>query len=160
MAITCTICRHSKLNEINAALIASEPHRSVAKRFSVSAPAVFRHKSEHLGTYLAKAKEFQDSNSASDLVRRLREIHVETAAILAHAKKAKDWATALRAITRLEAQIELEAELLGQLEHGGRGGETHVVVQYVDKMLVTTPGQVPAPARLPAPVNEKSYQKA
>jgi hypothetical protein len=50
--------------------------------------------------------------------------------ILSRAKKSKkDWGTALRAIARLEKQIELEAELLGELEQmrGATAGVTIVL---------------------------------
>jgi hypothetical protein len=96
---------------------------------------------------LMKARELEDFDAGSNLVQRLREIHAETGAILAHAKKSKDWATALRAITRLERQIELEAELLGELERGGRGGDTRIEVVYIDKAVIAA-GRAPDAPRV------------
>jgi hypothetical protein len=115
--------------------------RLIADRFGLSKTSLLRHRGNCISAQLSKAKELQETENGSDLVQRLREIHQETRAILSRAKKTKDWATALRAITRLERQIELEGALLGELAHGVRGGVTVVRVEYVDKMLnVNAPG--------------------
>lgn len=143
MPQTCSICRHEKRSEIDAELIGSGPLRPIADRYGLSKSSLIRHRGSCISAQLAKAKELQQSQGASDLVQRLREIHAETGAILARAKKAKDWATALRAITRLERQIELEAELLGELERGGRTGETRIEVVYIDKAVITSGARAP-----------------
>ena len=89
--------------------------RAIADQYGLSRTSLLRHRGNCISAQLSKAKELQESGSAFDLVQRLREIHQETRAILSRAKKTKDWATALRAISRLERQIELEGALLGQL---------------------------------------------
>ena len=115
MSMTCSVCRNPDRNAIDEALLRSDSFRHIAAQHSVSTTALQRHKNACISAQLAKAKDLQETDRASDLVGRLREIHVETKAILAVAKKSKDWPTALRAIGRLEAQIELEADLLGTL---------------------------------------------
>jgi len=150
----CTICSHKKHPAIDAALLSGEEsYQKIAKRFGIGLGAVFSHRKHHLPAHLLKAKELQESEGASDLVQRLRRIHDETLSILSRAKKSKDWSTALRAIARLERQIELEAELLGELERGG--GDSRVEVVYIDKALIA-PGVPVAPGR----VIEAAYQKA
>jgi hypothetical protein len=143
MPRTCTVCSHPKRSEIDAALLSPGTLRDISARYGTSKSSLERHRGTCVAVQLSKAKELQDSAGASDLVKRLREIHAETGAILAHAKKAKDWATALRAITRLERQIELEAELLGELERGGRGGDTRIEVVYIDKAVIAAAPNAP-----------------
>jgi hypothetical protein len=156
MPRTCTICRHDKAREINQLIVNGDAIRGIAKRYGASPSSLERHRNSCLARKLIAAKELERGGNGPDLISRLREIHAETGAILTLAKKAKDWRLALQAITRLERQVELEAELLGQLERGGRAGETTVMVQYVDRQIMVAPGhdsvQLPAPAEV--------YQKA
>jgi hypothetical protein len=147
MPRTCTICSNPNRPEIDGALISPDSLRAIAGRYGTSKSALERHRDNCISAQLSKAKELQDSATGSDLISRLREIHAETGAILARAKKSKDWATALRAITRLERQIELEAELLGELDRGGRGGDTRIEVVYIDKAVITS-GAAPAAPRV------------
>ena len=143
MGRICSICRHPDRLKIDSALIASEAHRSVAKRFNVSAPAVFRHQSAHLPAQMVKAKEVSEVAEASALVKELRELTRKTAAILTRAMRQKDGDLALKAVGRLERQLELKARLLGQLEERGNRGETRVEVVYIDKAIITpgSPGR-------------------
>jgi hypothetical protein len=140
----CTVCSHPKRSEIDGAIISSEAHRVVAKRFGISPAAVFRHQSDHLPAHLAKAKQVAEVVSASSLVDELLKLTRTTGGVLARALADKDGELALKAIARLEKQLELKGRLLGELEdRGGRTGETHIVVTYVDKMLVAPGGTVP-----------------
>jgi len=91
----CTVCSHPQRAAIDAALVASEAHRSVAKRFSVSAPAVFRHQSEHLPAQMVKAKEVSEVAAASALVKELRELTKKTGVVLARAMAEKNGAADL-----------------------------------------------------------------
>src|ERR1700683_4444298 len=143
MARTCTICGDSKRAEIDAALIQNEAYRSVAKRFNVSAPAVFRHQSEHLPAQMVKEKEVSEVAEASALVKELRELTRKTAAILTPAMRQKDGDLALKAVGRLERQLELKARLLGQLEERGSGGATVVQVVYVDAKMTAGTQKTP-----------------
>lgn len=145
MPRTCTICRHEKAKEINQLIVNGEALRSLAKRYGTSPSSMERHRNSCIARQLIAAKELLQGENGSDLIKRLRAINAETSLILAAAMKEKDQATALRAIARLEAQLALEAELLGQLDRGSRGGETHVTVTYVDKQVV----MAPVPAQLP-----------
>jgi hypothetical protein len=126
-----------------------QPIRSISRQFHVSSDALQRHVNNCVKAQLLRAKTELEAQGASDLVARLRAIHAETLQILARAKKSKDWATALRAIARLESQIELEAELLGELERNNQGGVTHVEVVYVDKALIAASPTPALPALLP-----------
>jgi hypothetical protein len=62
---------------------------------------------------------------------------------------------ALKAIARLERQLELKARLLGELEERGTSVQ-HIEVHYVDKAVILSAAPrplatSPARAQLPAP---------
>src|SRR5262249_7099327 len=102
MPQTCKICRHYKRSEIDAALLNSEPLRSIAGRTRTSATALFRHKKEHIARVLASTKQAAEQLSAETLFDRLRAINRETAAILSDARASNLPALALQAIARVE----------------------------------------------------------
>jgi hypothetical protein len=118
MARNCSVCRHDKREEIDRALLAQVPFRHVAACFSISATAAFRHSKSHIPAALMKAKQAADEVKADTLFDRLREINREARAILEEARGAgsKDNDLALKAIARIEKQLELEARLLGELD--------------------------------------------
>ena len=47
MPRTCTICRHADRRAIDEALGTPEPYRAIARRFSTSPSAIFRHWKKH-----------------------------------------------------------------------------------------------------------------
>ena len=117
MPRTCTICVHESRTAIDAALVSGEPNRRIAAHYAVSEQAVRRHKADHLPAHLARAHEVEEVANADNLLSRLRELNQETAAILKEARKegSRDNELALKAIARVEKQIELEGRLLGEL---------------------------------------------
>jgi len=114
---TCTICTHPVRAEIDRALIAGESVRAIASRYvTISHMTVQRHKEEHLPATLLKARAAEDVAHAIDVVRQLKAINGASVAILSEARRTNDPDTALRAIDRIQRQIELQAKLLGQLD--------------------------------------------
>lgn len=67
----CTVCRHRKRQEIDEALLASDPLRTIADRHGLSKTALIRHKAQHLPAHLATAKSATETLSASLLFHRL-----------------------------------------------------------------------------------------
>jgi hypothetical protein len=114
MPRTCTICTHEQGEQIDTALLKGEPYRRIAQRFTASPDAVLRHKS-HLPRTLAKAEEAREMAQAGTLLQRLTDLHAETLTILKEARQNRNGELALKAIARLEKQLELEARLIGQL---------------------------------------------
>ena len=55
MSRSCTICRHDAKEDINRALLDSEPFRHIAARTGTSTTALQRHKADHLPVALAQA---------------------------------------------------------------------------------------------------------
>lgn len=96
--------------------MAGETFRHIAPRFGNSTRALQRHKADHLPAALVKAAEAEDVAHALDVVKQLKVINGAAVAILADARRAGRPETALRAIDRIQKQIELQAKLLGELD--------------------------------------------
>jgi hypothetical protein len=117
MPRTCTICRHEKRQEVDQALLRNESFRHIAIRFGTSTSALVRHKARDIPATLSKAKQAADEITADSLYDRLRAINRETTMILQQARKTSSHELALKAIARVERQVELEARLLGELSN-------------------------------------------
>lgn len=68
MPRVCTICTHPEREAIDAAIVGGESYRSITERFSVSAGAIARHKTDHIPATLAQATEAQEIAHAGDLL--------------------------------------------------------------------------------------------
>ena len=118
MPRTCTICTHPELEAIDGALVAGVPFRNIAERYGKSATALFRHKSDHLPAVLVTGQAVREEAHALDVVKQLRDINAATLAILEDARDTHQSALALKAVDRVQKQIELQAKLLGELQDG------------------------------------------
>jgi hypothetical protein len=116
MPQTCTVCRHPDRAAIDRAIVAGEALRNIAERVSLSVTALHRHKSDHLPAALVAAKAADDTGRALDVIGQLQTINRVAFGILKEARDARDGATALKAIDRIQKQIELQAKLLGDLD--------------------------------------------
>lgn len=117
MPRVCTVCTHPKRDEIDLALLEGQALRNIAERYGLSATALHRHK-DHLPGRLAEAHEAHEAVSAGTLLDRLRTLNDETRAILKETRKVKNHDLSLKALARLEKQLELEGKLLGELKEG------------------------------------------
>ena len=122
MSRTCTVCRHQKRDEIDRALLEGQTFRYLSEHFGCSETALFRHKKSHIPKALARIREIEEEVGAATLFDRLREINDEARAILKEARNAdsKDDNLALKAMARIEKQLELEARLLGELDEASK----------------------------------------
>ena len=131
MPRTCTVCNHAKRAAINRDLIAGRSVRDIAGQFQLSSSAVDRHKRDHLPATILKAKESREIAEGASLLGQLRGLGDDTRAVLdaartfADAPKGERCADcvagpqmALRAIARLERQLELQARIAGALRDG------------------------------------------
>src|SRR5262245_14127592 len=116
MPRTCTVCRHSRRQAIEEAIVVGEPIRAIAGRFGASRQAVSRHQVGHLPSKLLKAAEAREKLGGDDILDQLLTLSHETAEILQEARKTGRHELALRAIARAESQLELQARLLGELK--------------------------------------------
>jgi hypothetical protein len=77
-----------------------------------------RHR-EHLPKQLVKAQEQEDVRQAIDVVKQLKTINGATLAILKEARDERNGELALKAVDRIQRQLELQAKLLGELQQEG-----------------------------------------
>ena len=97
-------------------LVNFTPFRTIADHFGLSHQAIMRHHDDHLPAALAKAQEQEDVRRAIDHVAQLKAINSATLGILRDARQVGDHDLALRAIDRVQRQIELQAKLIGELD--------------------------------------------
>lgn len=115
MPRVCTVCQCADRPEIDAALVTGAPYRRIAKRYRCSEAAVQRHKA-HIPAAISKSQEATEEAQALDVVKQLKAINGTTREILLEARRRRDPQTALKAIDRIQRQIELQAKLLGDLD--------------------------------------------
>lgn len=116
MGRVCTICVHAEREAINAALLTGTALRDIAGQFGVSKSSLDRHKEEHLPVALVKAQEVEDVRQALDIVAQLKAINGAALTVLGEARRSGNGELALKAIDRIQRQIELQAKLLGELD--------------------------------------------
>ena len=119
MSRTCTVCKHPDIENINQELITcNDSYRNIAERFGISATSLVRHKKTHISDTIAKAKDVADRLQGDSLLDRIKNINRETLEILKAARDGNDHDIALKAIARIEKQIELQARLIGEIQEG------------------------------------------
>ena len=120
MPRTCTLWTHSERDAIDRGLVEGRSARALAALHRVSDDAVTRHRA-HLLVPLKQAREVhaeaaEEVAQAIDVVRQLKAINAASLAILSEARGRGDVDTALKAVDRIQRQIELQAKLLGELD--------------------------------------------
>ena len=115
----CTVCDHPERAQIDRALVTDQAgYRSIAGRFQLSPPSLYRHACEHLPERLAKAKEAKEAAEADSLLGEARTLQKATLHILGTAMRSGDHRTALSAVREARGNLELLGKLLGELQSG------------------------------------------
>ena len=116
MSGKCTVCMHPKQAAIDQALLENVASiRGIANQYNLSKSSVMRHRAAHLSERLAAVAERNadaDIRQAIDVIAQLREINEATKDVLKVARDKENHGLALRAIDRLQQQIELQAKLI------------------------------------------------
>ncbi len=112
----CSVCTHPDRAAVDAALLAQEPLRTIADRWSVSKTALIRHREDHLPTILVQAKVAGEVARADDLLAQVRDLQGRALRILSVAEGEGDLKTALQGIREARGCLELLAELTQQLD--------------------------------------------
>lgn len=123
MARTCTICAHHDRDAIDAALAGGSSARAIAATYRVSEDAVARHKGQHLRLRLIEARhsaEESERDQALDVLAQLKAINAASLGVLRDARQGGDGELVLKAVDRVQKQIELQAKLLGELDESPR----------------------------------------
>jgi hypothetical protein len=163
MARTCTICSHPRRDGMDRMLLRGEQLNSVARRFSVSPDAVFRHR-KHMQVVMAKAAtviEQKDVAYGSALMAEIGRIRADAERLQIESERRQDVRGALRAIHERLAVVELEAKLSGQIDTSQKNVTINVqaispedAVEYARDILeLFGTGGVPQ-RELPMPVIE------
>jgi hypothetical protein len=111
----CSLCIHSRRQEIEQALLCGDSYRIVAQRFAVSRDAVVRHR-RHLPAALVRAEELKEIAHGESLIAQLRDLTAEAQRLKVVAEKAGDYRAALAAVRELCRIVELMAKLSGELD--------------------------------------------
>ncbi len=124
MGRVCTVCAlpQEQREEINMALVGGEAVASIAARYCtidgrpLGRMSVQRHRDEHIAKTVRQAQEATQIAHGLDVVEQLRAINSVTMKILSEARQQRNPEVALKAIDRIQRQIELQAKLLGDLD--------------------------------------------
>ncbi len=116
MPRVCTVCTHDERHAINVALVHREPYRRIAARFDVSTTALQRHSQDHLPQLLVEASRSLEQHEGLDVVKQLKAANSVVWEVLQDARTSGEPETVLRAVDRVQKQIELQARLLGDLD--------------------------------------------
>ncbi|MBI4470952.1 MAG: hypothetical protein HY650_16680 [Acidobacteria bacterium] len=101
---------------IDQALITGRSLRDIAGRFGTSKTSVARHRESCVPASLAAATKARDVSQANTLLERLARAHRETWEILAEVRRDGEPEIALKALARIEKQLELEGRIIGELQ--------------------------------------------
>ncbi len=119
MPNACKVCTHEQRPAIDQALVTDASNRRIASQYGMSEAAVRRHKAEHLPEAMIKAQEQTDVRQAIAVVAQLRAINGVALAVLREAREDRNGELALKAVDRIQRQLELQAKLLGELQQEG-----------------------------------------
>lgn len=119
----CSICTHPIRMEIEAKLVAGTSLRDVARQFSVSRDAVYRHKHNCLKTAIqtvqAERKEHVQAEieqSGWNALSEMQWMHGQVRLIYKEARAEGDYRTSLQALGEARQQTKLFSELLQGVE--------------------------------------------
>ncbi len=118
MTRRCTICTHKEREAIDRALVAREPFRHIAARFSVSTSALVRHSDDHLPAGLLRAKDAAEVARADNLLAEVCTLKRRALGVLDTAENANNLLAAIAAIREARGCVELLGKLAGQLKDG------------------------------------------
>ena len=117
MPRVCSICTHVRRADIDKAVAGGASYRGLASLYDVSEAAIRRHiGSNHIAPAVTEAAKVEEAAQGLDVLKQLRAINGACLAILAEARQQRDAHTALKAVDRIQRQIELQAKLLGDLD--------------------------------------------
>jgi transposase-like protein len=115
----CSICLSSKRKAVEAAIVKGFSNRAIARRYDVSASAIFRHKA-HVARSLAKASERREINLGDTLLDRLAALEDDFRRLAEKAEACGEWGPAALAVREARETLRLINEMRQQ-EQGSPG---------------------------------------
>lgn len=108
----CSICSHPQRELIDKLLVNGSTLKEIEDAYGLSKSAISRHRAEHISiTSPAVGMKPEIIASSDSLLDQLQDIHQRTLSILASAEQSGREETALKAIGRATANIELMAKI-------------------------------------------------
>ncbi len=120
MARPCQFCESTNRERLETALLRREiTQKAAAEELGVSPQTVSRHINKHIPEAVRLAISQGKATAAGlNVTEQLIEINQASRAILAEAREGNDPSLALKAIDRVEKQLRLQSELLGDITGG------------------------------------------
>ena len=127
MPRTCLACSHAEREVIDKALATGEPLRNIAKRVSISYPALFRHKSHVAGT-IAKAQERREEKLGDSIYEEMRRVLAKLWELSGKAESEGDHRGAIVGLREVRECLQSLNSLITKAEGGS--GEIKVIVTH------------------------------
>ena len=117
MATQCTICKHQRRAEIDAAVMEDGASKKVAAAFGVSLFALKRHRA-HLAELIAATptKSLLDATDVDTIIEKTHRLEQRAEALLDKAENAGDIRAALAAVGTLKNLLEFLANISGAIK--------------------------------------------
>jgi hypothetical protein len=90
----CSVCSHAKLEEIDRALLADVPYRTLAAQYGLSTSALCRH-AKHLARYRQNIKAYEDRKYNRAMLEKLELIEVRLDRVFKDAENLRSLRVAL-----------------------------------------------------------------
>jgi hypothetical protein len=121
MPRTCLACSSPERESIDKALVAGEPLRNIAKRVSISAAGLLRHKS-HVATTIVKAQERREEKQGASIFDQIAGLQTKALELLAKMESEGDHRGAVVALREARECLVSANDLLMKAEGGSRAG--------------------------------------
>ncbi len=119
MPRSCTVCHHVQRATIEAALLAGDALRDIARRYATGKDALARHRAQHLPARLAMARQAEEAAGADSLLDKARDLEETARRLCKQAEASGDPRTALQGVRELGRLLELSGRLRGELDAHG-----------------------------------------
>ena len=117
----CTVCKHKKLQEINAELAIETPLRDIEKKFHITRSSLSRHR-RHLPVPLLKAAERLKAEEIAaatsgdpDVLSQVKDLNTRAYRLLDECETDNDRRHLIGALRESRGLLELQSRLMGQL---------------------------------------------
>ena len=135
MPRTCLACASPNRSEIDGALVSGEPLRNIAKRVSISAAALFRHKS-HAAQAIVKASERREEQLGDNLYDEMRRVQHKAWELLGKAEADGDVRGAIVALREARECVGTLDDLLGKAavrETGAEQPQLQIAIVHIGR---------------------------
>lgn len=116
MPRVCTITAHPQRAAIDAALLAGQSLRDIARQYGLGKDAIARYRNERMPIPLAVAKKSAEVARGVSVLEQIRGLATDAQRIGNRAEAEGDLRTALMGVRELVRIVELQAKLSGELD--------------------------------------------